>query len=179
MDFTLTAFEASADLRPHLASANRPGAPRAWPDREMHNEHCYAASASPRGCSAAGTDKWGGHRLHHGRLRGPAETSGRWNRLVVGRLEGPRHHGPASRCLLCGDDEPAANGGCGRSRKGGKLGAFGLTEPGAGSDIRLAGTRGKRVSAGVGAQRQKAFISNAGHRNDSDVTVLARNRRGR
>jgi short-chain 2-methylacyl-CoA dehydrogenase len=55
-----------------------------------------------------------------------------------------------------------------------KLGAFGLTEPGAGSDVRSLQTRAQRVSDGWVLNGQKAFISNAGTDMSFGVTVLAR-----
>jgi short-chain 2-methylacyl-CoA dehydrogenase len=54
------------------------------------------------------------------------------------------------------------------------LGAFGLTEPGAGSDVRSLKTRAERVSDGWVLTGQKAFISNAGTDMSFGVTVLAR-----
>jgi alkylation response protein AidB-like acyl-CoA dehydrogenase len=58
--------------------------------------------------------------------------------------------------------------------EGRALGAFGLTEPGAGSDVRSIQTRAKRVSDGWVLNGQKAFISNAGTDMSFGVTVLAR-----
>jgi alkylation response protein AidB-like acyl-CoA dehydrogenase len=75
--------------------------------------------------------------------------------------------------LLFGDDEQ-------RERwlrplaEGQKLGAFGLTEPGAGSDVRSLRTKAERVSDGWVLNGQKAFISNAGTDMSFGVTVLAR-----
>src|SRR3974390_1785362 len=75
--------------------------------------------------------------------------------------------------LLFGDDEqrerwlrPLAEGRA--------LGAFGLTEPDAGSDVRSLRTRAERVSDGWVLNGQKAFISNAGTDMSFGVTVLAR-----
>jgi short/branched chain acyl-CoA dehydrogenase len=58
--------------------------------------------------------------------------------------------------------------------EGVKLGAFGLTEPSAGSDVRSLRTRAQRVSDGWVLTGQKAFISNAGTDMSFGVTVLAR-----
>jgi alkylation response protein AidB-like acyl-CoA dehydrogenase len=58
--------------------------------------------------------------------------------------------------------------------EGRALGAFGLTEPGAGSDVRSLTTTAKRVSGGWVLNGQKAFISNAGTDMSFGVTVLAR-----
>jgi alkylation response protein AidB-like acyl-CoA dehydrogenase len=75
--------------------------------------------------------------------------------------------------LLFGDDDqrerwlrPLADGV--------QLGAFGLTEPSAGSDVRSLRTRAQRVSDGWVLTGQKAFISNAGTDMSFGVTVLAR-----
>ena len=75
--------------------------------------------------------------------------------------------------LLFGDDEQ-------RTRwlrplaEGRQLGAFGLTEPAAGSDVRSLRTKAERVSDGWVLSGQKAFISNAGTDMSFGVTVLAR-----
>ena len=58
--------------------------------------------------------------------------------------------------------------------EGTQLGAFGLTEPSAGSDVRSLRTRAERVSDGWLLTGQKAFISNAGTEMSFGVTVLAR-----
>jgi short-chain 2-methylacyl-CoA dehydrogenase len=58
--------------------------------------------------------------------------------------------------------------------EGVKIGAFGLTEPGAGSDVRSLRTRAERVADGWVLNGQKAFISNAGTDMSFGVTVLAR-----
>ena len=58
--------------------------------------------------------------------------------------------------------------------EGRALGAFGLTEPHAGSDVRSLRTRATRVSGGWVLTGQKAFISNAGTDMSFGVTVLAR-----
>jgi alkylation response protein AidB-like acyl-CoA dehydrogenase len=58
--------------------------------------------------------------------------------------------------------------------EGTRLGAFGLTEPSAGSDVRSLRTRAERVSGGWVLTGQKAFISNAGTEMSFGVTVLAR-----
>jgi alkylation response protein AidB-like acyl-CoA dehydrogenase len=58
--------------------------------------------------------------------------------------------------------------------QGSALGAFGLTEPAAGSDVRSIRTRAARVPGGWVLNGQKAFISNAGTDMSFGVTVLAR-----
>src|SRR3954467_4097986 len=75
--------------------------------------------------------------------------------------------------LLFGDDEqrerwlrPLAEGRA--------LGAFGLTEPGAGSDTRSISTRAERYDGGWRINGQKTFISNAGTDMSFGVTVLSR-----
>src|SRR5256885_7662281 len=75
--------------------------------------------------------------------------------------------------LLFGNDAP-------RERwlrplaEGRALGAFGLTEPSAGSDAAAIKTRAEQVSGGWVINGQKAFISNAGTDMSFGVTVLAR-----
>jgi len=58
--------------------------------------------------------------------------------------------------------------------EGTALGAFGLTEPEAGSDVRSVATRATRVSGGWVLNGAKAFISNAGTDMSYGVVVLAR-----
>ncbi len=58
--------------------------------------------------------------------------------------------------------------------EGRALGAFGLTEPGAGSDTRSIRTRAERHDGGWRINGSKAFISNAGTDMSFGVTVLAR-----
>jgi alkylation response protein AidB-like acyl-CoA dehydrogenase len=58
--------------------------------------------------------------------------------------------------------------------EGRALGAFGLTEPGAGSDTRNISTRADRHNGGWRINGQKTFISNAGTDMSFGVTVLAR-----
>src|SRR4029079_8819603 len=58
--------------------------------------------------------------------------------------------------------------------EGRALGAFGLTEPGAGSDAAAIKTRAQKVDGGWVLNGQKAFISNAGTDMSFGVTVLAR-----
>jgi short/branched chain acyl-CoA dehydrogenase len=54
------------------------------------------------------------------------------------------------------------------------LGAFGLTEPDAGSDARSISTRAERIDGGWRINGRKAFISNAGTDMSFGVTLLAR-----
>jgi alkylation response protein AidB-like acyl-CoA dehydrogenase len=58
--------------------------------------------------------------------------------------------------------------------EGRSLGAFGLTEPGAGSDARGISTRAEPVDDGWVINGQKTFISNAGTDMSFGVTLLAR-----
>ncbi|MFE5027439.1 acyl-CoA dehydrogenase family protein [Streptomyces sp. NPDC056656] len=58
--------------------------------------------------------------------------------------------------------------------EGRALGAFGLTEPAAGSDVRALRTTAKKVDGGWVLNGQKTFISNAGTDMSFGVTLLAR-----
>lgn len=58
--------------------------------------------------------------------------------------------------------------------EGTALGAFGLTEPAAGSDVRSLRTRAEKVPGGWRINGQKTFISNAGTDMSFGVTLLAR-----
>lgn len=62
--------------------------------------------------------------------------------------------------------------------EGRALGAFGLTEPGAGSDARGISTRAERRDGGWLINGQKTFISNAGTDMSFGVTLLARTEAG-
>ncbi len=62
--------------------------------------------------------------------------------------------------------------------KGESLGAFGLTEPGAGSDAGASQTRATKVEGGYLISGSKAFITNSGTPITSVITVTARTEEG-
>ena len=94
----------------------------------------------------------------------------------------PRRSRPTSRSVrcrcTCSATTSNANGGCARWPRDASLGAFGLTEPDAGSDIRGITTRAVRQDGGWLINGRKAFISNAGTDMSFGVTLLARTETG-
>ena len=173
MDFTLTEFEGELlDLgRTYAEREIAPVAARAW-----HEERCPTELLRGLGeLGLLGTlvpEKWGGigsstvgyvALLEALATVDPSVATAWQAHSTIGSLP----------LLLFGDDEQ-------RERwlrplaEGRKLGAFGLTEPGAGSDVRSLRTRAERVSGGWVLNGQKAFISNAGTDMSFGVTVLAR-----
>src|ERR1700734_4200922 len=173
MDFTLTEFEGELlDLgRTYAEREIAPVAARAW-----HEERCPTEVL--RGLGELGLlgplvpEKWGGIgsstvgyvALLEALAAVDPSVAAAWQaHCTIGSLP----------LLLFGDDDqrerwlrPLAEGRA--------LGAFGLTEPGAGSDVRALRTKAERVSDGWVLTGQKAFISNAGTDMSFGVTVLAR-----
>jgi short-chain 2-methylacyl-CoA dehydrogenase len=173
MDFTLTEFEGE------LLNLGRTYAEReiaAVAARAWHEERCPTELLRGLGeLGLLGTlvpEKWGGigsstvgyvALLEALATVDPSVASAWQAHSTIGSLP----------LLLFGDDDQ-------RERwlrplaEGRKIGAFGLTEPGAGSDIRSLRTKAERVSDGWVLNGQKAFISNAGTDMSFGVTVLAR-----
>src|SRR6202042_720480 len=173
MDFTLTEFEGELlDLgRSYAEGEIAPVAARAW-----HEERCPTELL--RGLGDLGLlgplvpEKWGGigsttvgyvALLEALATVDPSVATAWQAHSTIGSLP----------LLLFGDDgqrerwlRPLAEGR--------KLGAFGLTEPGAGSDVRSLRTRAQQASGGWVLNGQKAFITNAGTDMSFGVTVLAR-----
>ena len=173
MDFTLTEPERELrDLgRTYAEREIAPIAARAW-----HEERCPTEVL--RGLGELGLlgllvpEKWGGidastvgfvSLLEALAAVDPSIASAWQAHTTIGSLP----------LLLFGSDEqrerwlrPLAEGRA--------LGAFGLTEPGAGSDVRSIRTRATRAPGGWVLNGQKAFISNAGTDMSYGVTVLAR-----
>ena len=173
MDFTLTEFERELlDLgRSYAEGEIAPVAARAW-----HEERCPTELL--RGLGGLGLlgplvpEKWGGigsttvgyvALLEALATVDPSVATAWQAHSTIGSLP----------LLLFADDEQ-------RERwlrplaEGRQLGAFGLTEPGAGSDVRSLRTRAEQVSGGWVLNGQKAFITNAGTDMSFGVTVLAR-----
>jgi len=173
MDFTLTEFEGELlDLgRAYAEREIAAVAARAW-----HEERCPTEVL--RGLGELGLlgplvpEKWGGIgsstvgyvALLEALAAVDPSVAAAWQaHCTIGSLP----------LLLFGDDDQ-------RERwlrplaEGRKLGAFGLTEPGAGSDVRSLRTKAERVPDGWVLTGQKAFISNAGTDLSFGVTVLAR-----
>ena len=164
MDFSLT--ESERDLvgaLPRLRPEGDRGARAAGvgggalPDRPAPRDGRSSA------CSACSSPRSGA-----GSACRPSASSPRWSRSAWPTSRWPRPGRPTSpsarcRCYLFGNDaqrerwlRPLAEGRV--------LGAFGLTEPDAGSDARGIRTRAERRDGGWLINGTKTFISNAGHR---------------
>jgi short/branched chain acyl-CoA dehydrogenase len=173
MDFTLTEFERELlDLgRTYAEREIAPVAAQAW-----HDERCPTELL--RGLGELGLlgplvpEKWGGIGSTTVGYVALLEALAAVDPSVAAAWQAHSTIG-SMPLLLFGDDEQ-------RERwlrplaEGRKLGAFGLTEPGAGSDVRALRTRAERVPDGWVLSGQKAFISNAGTDMSFGVTVLAR-----
>jgi len=173
MDFTLTELESDLlDLgRSYAEREIAAVAPRAW-----HEERCPVELLRGLGqLGLLGTlvpEKWGGTGSSTVGFVALLESLAAVDPSVAAAWQAHSTIGSLP-LLLFGSDEQ-------RERwlrplaQGTKLGAFGLTEPGAGSDVRSLQTRARRVSDGWVLNGQKAFISNAGTDMSFGVTVLAR-----
>jgi short/branched chain acyl-CoA dehydrogenase len=173
MDFTLTEFEGELlDLgRAYAEREIAAVAARAW-----HEERCPTEVLRGLGeLGLLGTlvpDKWGGIGSSTVGYVALLEALAAVDPSVAAAWQAHSTIGSLP-LLLFGDDDQ-------RTRwlrplaEGRKLGAFGLTEPGAGSDVRSLRTKAERVSDGWVLTGQKAFISNAGTDMSFGVTVLAR-----
>lgn len=173
MDFTLTEPERELlDLgRTYAEREIAPIAAQAW-----HEERCPTDVL--RGLGALGLlgllvpEKWGGIDASTVGFVSLVEALAIVDPSVAAATQAHSTIGTLPLLLFGSDDQrerwlrPLAEGN--------SLAAFGLTEPGAGSDVRSLRTRAMRVSDGWVLNGQKAFISNAGTDMSFGVTVLAR-----
>jgi len=173
MDFTLTESEqALLDLgREYAAREIAPIAAQAW-----HEERCPTEVLRGLGeLGLLGTlvpEKWGGIESSTVGFVALLEALATVDPSIAAAWQAHSTIGSLP-LLLFGSDEqrdrwlrPLAEGRV--------LGAFGLTEPGAGSDVRSIRTKATKTSGGWVLNGQKAFISNAGTDMSFGVTVLAR-----
>jgi len=173
MDFTLTEFEGELlDLgRTYAEREIAPVAAQAW-----HEERCPTELLRGLGeLGLLGTlipEKWGGIGSSTVGYVALLEALATVDSSIATAWQAHSTIGSLPLLLFADDDQrerwlrPLAEGR--------KLGAFGLTEPGAGSDVRALRTRATRVSDGWVLNGQKAFITNAGTDMSFGVTVLAR-----
>jgi short/branched chain acyl-CoA dehydrogenase len=173
MDFTLSELERDMlELgRTYAEREIAPVAARAW-----HEERCPTEVLRGLGeLGLLGTlvpEKWGGIGSSTVGYVALLEALGSVDPSVAAAWQAHSTIGSLPLLLFGNDDQrerwlrPLAEGT--------KLGAFGLTEPAAGSDVRSLRTRAERVSDGWVLTGQKAFISNAGTDMSFGVTVLAR-----
>ena len=173
MDFTLT--EAERDLlelgRTYAEREIATVASRAW-----HEERCPTEVL--RGLGSLGLlgtlvpEKWGGIGSSTVGFVALLEALAAVDPSVAAAWQAHSTIGSLPLLLFGSDDQrerwlrPLAEGT--------RLGAFGLTEPGAGSDVRSLRTRAEQMPDGWLLTGQKAFISNAGTDMSFGVTVLAR-----
>ena len=173
MDFTLTEFE------DELLNLGRDYAEReiaAVAARAWHEERCPTEVLRGLGeLGLLGTlvpEKWGGIGASTVGFVALLEALATVDPSVAAAWQAHSTIGSLPLLLFGSDDQrerwlrPLAEGR--------QLGAFGLTEPEAGSDVRSLRTRAERVSDGWVLNGQKAFISNAGTDMSFGVTVLAR-----
>ncbi len=173
MDFTLT--EPESDLldlgRTYAEREIAPVAARAW-----HEERCPTELLRGLGeLGLLGTlvpEKWGGIGSTTVGYVALLEALATVDPSVAAAWQAHSTIGSLPLLLFADDEQrerwlrPLAEGR--------RIGAFGLTEPGAGSDIRSLRTKAERVPDGWVLNGQKAFISNAGTDLSFGVTVLAR-----
>jgi alkylation response protein AidB-like acyl-CoA dehydrogenase len=173
MDFTLT--EPERELlhlgRTYAEREIAPIAARAW-----HEERCPTELL--RGLGELGLlgvlvpEKWGGIGGSTVGFVSLVEALAAVDPSIAAAWQAHSTIGTMPLLLFASDDQrerwlrPLAEGRA--------LGAFGLTEPGAGSDVRSLRTRATRGPGGWVLNGQKAFISNAGTDMSFGVTVLAR-----
>ncbi len=177
MDFTLTAFEGEllALGRTYAEREIAPVAARAW-----HEERCPTEVLRGLGeLGLLGTlvpEKWGGIGSSTVGYVALLEALAAIDPSVAAAWQAHSTIG-SFPLLLFGDDDQRERW-LRQLAEGQNLGAFGLTEPGAGSDVSSLRTRAERVSDGWLLTGQKAFISNAGTEMSFGVTVLARTEDG-
>ena len=173
MDFSLTAEEADlAELCRNFADREiAPRAPAAWERAECPTD--LLREMGELGLlGMLVPEEWGGIGMSTIGFVAALEQIGRADQSVAAALQAHVTIG-SMPLLLFGTDEqrerwlrPLAEGRV--------LGAFGLTEPGAGSDTRGIATRAERRDGGWVVNGTKAFISNAGTDMSFGVAVLAR-----
>jgi short-chain 2-methylacyl-CoA dehydrogenase len=173
MDFDFTEDEAAvADLAQLLADREiRPRAQKAWEDARCPVEVLQAlGSAGLMGLLVP--CEWGGAGVSTVAFVAALDRLGRADQSIASAWQAHSTIGSLPILLFGSDDQrerwlrPLAEGRV--------LGAFGLTEPGAGSDVRSISTKAARVDGGWVLNGTKTFISNAGTDMSYGVVVLAR-----
>jgi short/branched chain acyl-CoA dehydrogenase len=173
MDFSLTEDEAALQhlARDFATKEIRPHAARYWEE-----ERCPTEVLRRMGdlglLGLFVPEEWGGAGVSTVAFVAAMEELGHADQSIAAAWQAHVTIGSLP-LLLMGTDEqkerwlrPLAEGRA--------LGAFGLTEPGAGSDAAAIKTRAAKVDGGWLLNGQKAFISNAGTDMSFGVTVLAR-----
>jgi alkylation response protein AidB-like acyl-CoA dehydrogenase len=178
MDFTLTEAEHElAELCGSFAEREiAPRAPAAWERAECPTD--LLREMGELGLlGMLVPERWGGIGMTTVGFVAALERLGHADQSVAAAFQAHVTIGSLPLLLFGTDDQrerwlrPLAEGRA--------LGAFGLTEPDAGSDARGIATRAERRDGGWLINGRKAFISNAGTDMSFGVTVLARTTEGR
>jgi len=173
VDFSLTDDEAALQqlARDFAAKEIRPHAARYWEEERCPTE-VLRAMGSLGLLGLLVPEEWGGAGVSTVGFVAAMEELGHADQSIAAAWQAHVTIGSLP-LLLMGTDEqkerwlrPLAEGRA--------LGAFGLTEPGAGSDAAAIKTRATKTDGGWLLNGQKAFISNAGTDMSFGVTVLAR-----
>jgi len=173
VDFSLTDDEAALQqlARDFAAKEIRPHAARYWEEERCPTE-VLRAMGNLGLLGLLVPEEWGGAGVSTVGFVAAMEALGHADQSIAAAWQAHVTIGSLP-LLLMGTDEqkerwlrPLAEGRA--------LGAFGLTEPGAGSDAAAIKTRAAKVDGGWLLNGQKAFISNAGTDMSFGVTVLAR-----
>jgi short-chain 2-methylacyl-CoA dehydrogenase len=171
-------FEVSADQQTLIELCRavaereiRPVAQRAWDEERCPTEVLRAmGKAGLMGLLVPET--WGGAEMGTVAFVAAMEEIGAADQSIASAWQAHSTIGSMPLLLFGSDDQrdrwlrPLAEG---RS-----LGSFGLTEPGAGSDVRSISTKAIRVDGGWLINGSKTFISNAGTDMSYGVIILAR-----
>ena len=118
-------------------------------------------------------EEYGGARRRHARLRDRGRGA-HARRLARWRSRCARTPRSARSRSTCSAARSRSRSGCRSSRAGRKLGAFGLTEPEAGSDAGNVRTRARRDNGDWVIDGAKQFITNAGTDISGVVCITAR-----
>ncbi|MET1050314.1 MAG: acyl-CoA dehydrogenase family protein [Acidimicrobiales bacterium] len=173
MDFSLT--EAERDLvglcRDFAQNEIAPRAPQAWEDAVCPTDLLREMGALGL-LGLLIPEEWGGIGMSTVGFVAAMEQIGLADQSVAAAWQA--HVTIGSLPLFLFGDDPQRERWLRPLAEGRVLGAFGLTEPDAGSDARGIRTRAARRDGGWVINGQKAFISNAGTDMSFGVTLLAR-----
>ena len=177
MDFSLTADERDlAELARDFAQKEVAArAPAAWEEARCPTDLLREAGALGL-LGMLIPEQWGGIGMSTVGFVAAMEQLGLADQSVAAAVQAHVTIGSLPLYLFGNDEQrdrwlrPLAEGRA--------LGAFGLTEPGAGSDTRSIRTRAEQHDGGWRINGHKTFISNAGTDMSFGVTVLARTQEG-
>src|SRR5580698_818041 len=173
MDFSLSESERALDglCRDFAQKEIAPRAPLAWEEGRCPTDLLREMGALGL-LGMLVPEEWGGIGMSTVGFVAAMEQLGQADQSVAAAWQAHVTIGSLPLLLFGGDDQrerwlrPLAEGRV--------LGAFGLTEPDAGSDARGITTRAERRDGGWVINGRKTFISNAGTDMSFGVTLLAR-----